>query len=169
MIPHAWPYSLAKKTMRTQYGFTLIETMVAIAILAIVISIAAPSFTRILQSNRAAVLSNELLGTLQLARSEALKRRTNVVLCRSTAGSNVCVDGADWSSGWRLMQGTIVLRTWEPISGGTLTGPSTGITYQSNGLSGAQATFTITTAPTCSRTIQISATGNATVNAGGCP
>lgn len=164
---------MAKSTMRTQYGFTLIETMVAIAILAIVISIAAPSFTRMLQSNRAAVLSNELLGTLQIARSEALKRRTNVVLCRSTAGSNTCVNGTDWSSGWLLMQGNTVLRTWEPISGGTLVGPSTGMTYQSNGLTtladGTQATFTITTAPTCSRTLQVSTTGNATVAAGGCP
>ncbi|MFT0182508.1 GspH/FimT family pseudopilin [Pseudomonas benzopyrenica] len=159
--------------MRTQCGFTLIETLVAIAILAIVISIAAPSFTRMLQSNRAAVLSNELLGTLQIARSEALKRRTNVVLCRSTVGGSTCVNGTDWSSGWILMQGTTVLRAWEPLSGATLVGPSAGMTYQSNGLttqaSGAQATFTITTASTCSRTIQVSTTGNATVSAGGCP
>ncbi|KTT05021.1 peptidase [Pseudomonas oryzihabitans] len=159
--------------MRTQYGFTLIETMVAIAILAIVISIAAPSFTSMLQSNRAAVLSNELLGTLQIARSEALKRRTNVVLCRSAVGSSNCVNGTDWSSGWLLMQGNTVLRTWEPISGGTLVGPNAGMTYQSNGLTtlagGTQATFTITTSPTCSRTIQVSTTGNATVSTGGCP
>lgn len=164
---------MAKSTMRTQYGFTLIETMVAIAILAIVISIAAPSFTRMLQSNRAAVLSNELLGTLQIARSEALKRRTNIVLCRSTTGSNTCVNGTDWSSGWLLMQGNTVLRTWEPISGGTLVGPNAGMTYQSNGLTtlagGTQATFTITTSATCSRTLQVSTTGNATVGAGGCP
>jgi len=83
VIPHAWLSSLAKTTMRTQYGFTLIETLVALAILAIVVSIAAPSFTRTLQSNRAAVMSNELLGAMQAARSEAL----NVALTSRYVGA----------------------------------------------------------------------------------
>ena len=158
--------------MRTQQGFTLIECMVTIAILAIVISIAAPSFTRVLQNNRAAVLTNELLGSLQIARSEALKRRTNVLLCRSNTTSDSCENGTDWSSGWRLMLGNTILRTWEPISGATLVGPSAGMTYQSNGLttmaSGGQATFTIKTSSTCSLTIQVNTTGNASVDSGNC-
>ncbi|KTS74844.1 peptidase [Pseudomonas oryzihabitans] len=166
--------------MRTQYGFTLIETMVAIAILAIVISIAAPSFTRMLQSNRAAVLSNELVGALQIARSEALKRRTNVQLCPRNAAGSDCANSSDWSVGWLLIArvtvnnavNTLVLRSWEPITGGTLTGPVNGVTYQSNGLTtltnAANGSFTITTSATCSRTLQVSVTGNTSVDSGGC-
>jgi len=155
--------------MRAQYGFTLIELMVAIAILAIVIAIAAPSFNRTVQSNRAAVMSNELVGALQTTRSEALKRRTNVTLCRRNADGSACETGTDWSAGWLLIQGSFVLRVWEPATGITLTGPTDGVTYRSNGtttLSAAQ-TFQIET-PSCQRTVSVTVTGNASANTNGC-
>lgn len=155
--------------MRAQYGFTLIELMVAIAILAIVIAIAAPSFNRTVQSNRAAVMSNELVGALQTARSEALKRRTNVTLCRRNVAGTTCENGTDWSAGWLLTQGNLVLRVWEPAAGITLTGPNDGVTYRSYGtttLSVAE-TFEIE-APSCQRTVSVTVTGNASANPNGC-
>lgn len=155
--------------MRTQCGFTLIELMVAIAILAIVIAIAAPSFNRTVQSNRAAVMSNELVGALQTTRSEALKRRTNVTLCRRNAAGSACETGTDWAAGWLLMQGSLVLRVWEPTTGIALTGPSDGLTYRSNGTTtlGATQTFQIET-PSCQRTVSVTVTGNASANPNGC-
>lgn len=155
--------------MRAQYGFTLIELMVAIAILAIVIAIAAPSFNRTVQSNRAAVMSNELLGALQTTRSEALKRRTNVTLCRRNANGTDCDNSADWSAGWLLIQGSLVLRIWEPATGIVLTGPSDGITYRSNGTTtlNAAQTFQIETS-SCQRTVSVTVTGNASANTNGC-
>lgn len=167
--PHPRPTNLANPTMRAQYGFTLIELIVAIAILAIVIAIAAPSFNRTVQSNRAAVMSNELLGALQTTRSEALKRRTNVTLCRRNANGTDCDNSADWSAGWLLIQGSLVLRIWEPATGIALTGPSDGITYRSNGTTtlNAAQTFQIET-PSCQRTVSVTVTGNASANTNGC-
>ena len=155
--------------MRTQYGFTLIETMVAIAILAIVISIAAPSFSRTLESNRAAVTSNELLGALQSARTEALMRRSDVTLCRRNVAGTACQNGTDWAVGWLLMQGNVVIRVWEPISGITLAGLSNGVTYTSNGMTTFSTTqsFSIQTT-SCRRTLSVNLTGNAFVNQNGC-
>ncbi|WP_260983964.1 GspH/FimT family pseudopilin [Pseudomonas oryzihabitans] len=169
MIPHAWLSSPAKPTMRTQYGFTLIETLVALAILAIVVSIAAPSFTRTLQSNRAAVMSNELLGAMQIARSEALKRRTDVTLCRRNVAGDACENGTDWTVGWLMIQGANVIRIWEPTTGITLNGPVNGVTYRSTGLTTlvAAQSFSIET-PSCRRTVSVSLTGNAFVNQNGC-
>lgn len=156
-------------TMRTQYGFTLIETLVALAILAIVVSIAAPSFNRTVQSNRAAVASNELVGALQIARSEGLKRRADVTLCRRNTQGNACENGTDWAAGWLLIQGNLVIQVWESINGITLTGPSAGITFRSNGLTTltANQTFTLST-PSCTRTVSLNLTGSASVNQNGC-
>ncbi|NRH42953.1 GspH/FimT family pseudopilin [Pseudomonas sp. MS15a(2019)] len=155
--------------MRAQYGFTLIELMVAIAILAIVIAIAAPSFNRTVQSNRAAVMSNELVGALQTTRSEALKRRTNVTLCRRNADGSACEAGTDWSAGWLLIQESLVLRVWEPATGIALTGPSDGITYRNNGTTTLSAAETLGVAtPSCRRIVTVTVTGNASANTSGC-
>lgn len=74
-------------------GFTLIELMIGVVILSIVISIAAPSFSRILAEQRLRQVSSELRMSLTLARSEAVKRNTSVVLLPRSGG---------WASGWCL-------------------------------------------------------------------
>lgn len=81
-------------------GFTLVELMVTVAVLAILLAIATPSFTSIINGNRLASGANEIVGSLQLARSEAVKRNRSVALCRSTDGAT-CVGaaGGAWE-GW---------------------------------------------------------------------
>ena len=63
-------------------GFTLVELMVAIAILAILATIGLPSFQRLVADYRVSAQANGVQGLLQFTRSEAVKRRQTVVVCR---------------------------------------------------------------------------------------
>jgi len=83
--------------MRIRRGFSLIELMIGIAVAAILLSLAAPSFVATLQNSRATTQANELLSVFHLARLEALKRGRPVSLCGSANGTS-CSDS--WSDGW---------------------------------------------------------------------
>ena len=68
-------------------GFTLIELMVTIAVAAILLAIATPSFTSIINSNRLTSAANEMVATLQAARMEAVRLNTTVNVCSGCDGS----------------------------------------------------------------------------------
>ena len=109
-----------------QRGVTLIELMVALTIFALLLGLALPSFRNFVASNRLSGTAQEFLAALQLARSEAIKRGTQITLRHNaTPGSR------DWgTSGWTLFVdtngngaldvGELVLR-----DGGALTAPLT--------------------------------------------
>jgi len=80
-------------------GFTLLELMVIIAILAILITLALPSFQSTLRSNRVATTSNELLASLSLARSEGIRSTKGGGVCTSVNGT-AC--GGGWNDGWMV-------------------------------------------------------------------
>jgi type IV fimbrial biogenesis protein FimT len=80
-----------------QRGFNLIELMVGIAVLGVLLGVGVPSFTEMLRNNRLATQSNELVGALNFARSESLKRGIRVSAC--PANGNVCSGGTDWNAG----------------------------------------------------------------------
>ncbi|MGP0172027.1 GspH/FimT family pseudopilin [Pseudomonas sp. NCHU5208] len=126
--------------MRFNRGFTLIELMVTIAVLAIVVSIAAPSFSNILQENRTLSLTNELQGALQLARSEAVKRGKDITICRRNAAGNGCQNGTDWAGGWIIMAGNLVIKSWDSAGSLVVEGPNAGLTFRPNGMTSAAAT-----------------------------
>lgn len=79
-------------------GFTLIELMVSVGILAILGAIAAPSFTNALVSMRMRATAYDLVGDLVLARSEALKRGTNVTITPAATG---------WTGGWTVTSAVV--------------------------------------------------------------
>ena len=84
-------------------GFTLIELMVTIAIVGVFASIALPSFSSLIESNRISTATNELVSNLLFARSEALKRRNNVTICPSVTqhlDNASCAASSDFSTGW---------------------------------------------------------------------
>ncbi|RNE91739.1 GspH/FimT family pseudopilin [Marichromatium sp. AB32] len=87
-----------------QQGVTLLELIVTISILTIILSVAIPSFREIIATNRIAVINNDLLEALHVARSEAIKRGTRVTVCKSTTTSSsspACATGdPGWESGW---------------------------------------------------------------------
>lgn len=78
-------------------GFTLIELMVTLAVTAIVLSIAIPSFQSQLLNNRSIALGEDFATAINLARSEAVKRSTRVSICASKFGT--ACDG-EWVDGF---------------------------------------------------------------------
>lgn len=109
-------------------GFSLVELMVVIAIVATLLVIALPSFRDTLNRNRIATESNDLISALNLARNEAITRTVPVSICPSS-NSTACLGGgtaADWGNGWIVFvdQGTAgtldgtdsVLRVWPKIT-----------------------------------------------------
>ena len=91
--------------MKREFGVTLIELMVAISVLAILASVAVPSYNFLVTNNRMTAQSNRLLATLLYARNEAAKRGASVSICRTddpAATTPACstTTGGTWSNGW---------------------------------------------------------------------
>lgn len=87
--------------VRATTGFTLVEMMVTIIVLAIMATIATSAYTSVIAGARISGEINALLGGLNLARSEAIKRGQSTSLCPQSGA--VCGTGSDWSSGWFVM------------------------------------------------------------------
>jgi type IV fimbrial biogenesis protein FimT len=64
--------------MERYRGFTLVELMVTLAVLAILITVGIPAFGDLVRNNRVTSQTNELVTALNIARSEAVKRGRNV-------------------------------------------------------------------------------------------
>ncbi len=89
-------------SLKAVKGFTMIELVVTMAVLAILVALAAPSFTSVINNNRLTGNANELLSTLQSARIEAVRRNARVVICRNDSPDtgNVCNTAAGAWRGW---------------------------------------------------------------------
>jgi len=82
----------------SQSGFNIIELMVVMAIVTIMATIAVPSFMTMSRDSRLAVKHNDFLGTLNLARNEAVTRGRSVTICKW--GVNDDCNGQEWEDGW---------------------------------------------------------------------
>lgn len=80
-------------------GLTVIELLVAIAVLAVLAGVGAPALSSVADSMRLSATSNGFLSALHLARSEAIKRNGRVVLCKSADGLS-CTASGGWQQGW---------------------------------------------------------------------
>lgn len=77
-------------------GFTLIELMVAVAVIAILAVVAMPNLQSVINANRLQAQSDELAATLQLARGEAIRRNVRVDVCPTTDGTTCSGGTGAW-------------------------------------------------------------------------
>lgn len=87
---------------RAQLGFTLVEAMVVISIMAILAGTSVSSFVWLNQSTQVRGAAFDLIADLDFARSEAVKRNADIV---------VAPRGGDWVNGWTISFGANVLRS----------------------------------------------------------
>jgi len=85
--------------MTKEMGFTLVELLVVMAIIALLMAFGVPSFRSITYSSRVSSEANAMLGDLQFARSEAQKGGQSVTVCAST-DQNTCSANNVWGAGW---------------------------------------------------------------------
>lgn len=111
---------------RDARGFTIIELMIAVAILAIIVTIAAPSMSDLVRDQRVKTATFDLYSALIFARSEAIKRNANV---------DVVPAATDWAAGWqvRVQSDSTVLRRQDAFASMNITGPAGAVTYRRDG------------------------------------
>lgn len=174
--PLTW--RLRTRCATVPHGFSLVELLVVLTVAAILLAIGIPNMQSFLVTNRLASTTNELVTALNLARSEAVKRGTRVVL-RSAAGSG------QWHGGWQVFvdadgdgapsAGEDILQTAGPIASPLTVRASTAfanaVAFDASGRSGA-GTFVICYGPaliddgrSMARAILVAASGRVRVGA----
>ncbi len=86
---------------------TLIELLVTLSIVVILATVAVPGFSELLSETRRIASLNQLVGSLSLARSEAIKSNAAVTICKSRNPNQVnpvCDLDASWGDGWLVFQ-----------------------------------------------------------------
>jgi len=169
-------------------GFTMVELIVTLAVAALLVALAIPNLRTAIQNNRIRANTNDFISDMTYARSEALKRGTNIGICRvADAQAVLQCDGANWAgdrmifadtnNDGALTGGEMVLRVRERMPNNTLTSVDAPhpLIINSRGLLAnvaAPVNFSLCDDRGAShgRAIQITLTGqvNATPNPGGC-
>jgi prepilin-type N-terminal cleavage/methylation domain-containing protein len=115
-------------------GFTLIEAMVVVAVIAVFTTVAAPSFGFLIARHRTKSVASDMHLTLVKARSEALKRSSNVRVAPNNSSA--------WQQGWRILDESsagcstatpCVLDSIPQAAGVTIASAPADVTYQSSG------------------------------------
>lgn len=149
--------------MKRQAGFSLVELMTVVAILIILAGVGVPAMTQLVVNQRIKTTSSDLFASILRARSEAIKRNTDVSMNPTTS----------WSAGWTIPSpnaGEPALASFVTRSSIVVTGPAGGITFTSSGrLKGAtNPTFNISSTQGTPRCITIDLGGRPNVQPKSC-
>lgn len=141
-----------RTSLNDNHGFTLIEILIVLVIVGVLATLAAPSFSELVISNRLTGQANSLHSALAVARSEAIKRSRPTCVVRT---------GTNWEGGWQVLvdndsnafigvatdacktTGTpLVIQEYPALTGGQTLRPTTSITgYAANGAFGTWLRF----------------------------
>lgn len=138
-------------------GFTIIELMITMVILAILAAVAGPSMLDMLNSSRVRSAASDLYESAILARSEAIKRSTSVDVVPAATG---------WQDGWTVEVGATVISGHDATPSVTITPSASGnLTYRLDGrVSTSLRSFVLSSSQSASvqaRCIVIDASGRA--------
>lgn len=197
-ISRTTPKAPGRPCPRAGAGFTLIEVMITLSVLAVLVAVAAPSISKLIMDNRIRSQASDLMASLSIARSESAKQGVRVTVCSSTtyAATTPSCDGGgstSWNSGYILFTDVnanaafdsatdTLLRIGEPLSGGNtlvssgFTAPAAAdrIQFRPSGntnLPAAGGSFKLcdSRAGAYGRTVTIGVTGRTTSSTATCP
>ncbi|MGH1430213.1 MAG: GspH/FimT family pseudopilin [Neptuniibacter sp.] len=163
--------------LHREKGFTLLELMVALTVLAILLGIGVPSFNSFVESSRLRSAVHEINSAVYLARSEAVTRRQDAAACRANTTNTACDFGNDWSQGWLvvLLNGADletaadvdVVRIWDEVEV-TASGAINGFVFDRLGAADAAVSLDIQN-DTDNRCISVNISGRVLVQEQACP
>lgn len=124
-------------------GFTLIELIFVVVILAVLLSLGAPAMSELVRDQRVKTAVGDLHSSMIYARSEAIKRNAIVAMCAKTDDGFGCQNSPDWSRGWIVYLDTDgngfpgavsdILKRQDTFTGLSMTGTGTNVSYQGDG------------------------------------
>lgn len=137
-----------------EHGFTLIELMFTVVILAVLLSLGAPMLRTLVLDQRVKTAASDLHSALIYARSEAIKRNQFVGLCSKNDSSSGCQNSADWARGWIVYEdgngdgfptlASDLLRRQDSMVDISISGTASNVSYQGDGrLRATPTTFVI--------------------------
>jgi type IV fimbrial biogenesis protein FimT len=93
--------TVRRRARHSQAGFNLVELLVVIGLASLLMGLGVSSYRYITNSSRVSSEINSLLGDMQMARSEAIKRGQIVSVCPANSDGTACAGGAgSWNNGW---------------------------------------------------------------------
>ena len=159
-------FSTGPVKSRSNGGFTLVELMISVLLVAVLLGIGVPSFRTLIDNQRLRAVSADLRIALNIARSEAVKRNRSVVLSPSDAG---------WSGGWSIANpadpNAPAILNHLQANGITISKTVPGsVTFSPLGRStGAEFDIAVNASSSAELCLQMELDGRATAIPGGCP
>ncbi len=170
--------------MKKHSGFTLIELMMVCAVVGVMVVVSVPNMGAFIKNQRIKSQMFDFLNALNIARSEAVKRKTTVTICSSADldSTPTCAASTNWATGYIIFEdpnndGTFtggtdtVINLGNPLTGNnTFNSTGSSVRYQTDGSTLGTTRFAIcdnrTPAVDYGRQINITMVGRASVEGG---